>query len=123
MQYDDISHDLLDADRELSERLYVPKFLDQMDDLEGAFSLIKAMDFVITPGTSVAIMAGALGVPALSFGPPSPMTYRSSYELSEHPWYENHWYLPIKTVMESTHILDQGSSVIDRFITKRSGRA
>ena len=118
LQYDDISKDLAVADPELVDRLYIPEFLDQMDDLEGAFSLIKAMDFVITPGTSVAVMASAVGVPTLSYGPLSPMSLTSTPHMHEFPWHENHWYVPITTVTNSSEMLHQSLHVIDQSTKK-----
>ena len=116
LQYDDISEDIANADKDLIERLYFPNFLDQMDDLDGAFSLIKNLDFVLTPHTSVAVMASAVGVPTISYGPMGPISFNPTTEIHKFPWHENHWYIPITDVANNSHIFDSGLHIFEDFI-------
>ncbi|MEZ5669618.1 MAG: hypothetical protein R3F55_19690 [Alphaproteobacteria bacterium] len=58
--------------------------LDLFDDIEGAAALIAELDLVVAAGTSVAELAGALGVPVWRFGPQSDFTLLGS---GSRPWF------------------------------------
>ncbi|WP_420415636.1 tetratricopeptide repeat protein [Roseibium sp.] len=53
-------------------RFHFLKDLDLFNDISGAAALTAACDIVVSPNSSVADMAGVLGVPTLRFGGPTP---------------------------------------------------
>lgn len=66
--------------------------LDLFDDLEGVAGLIAELDLVISAGTSIAELAGALGVPVWRFGPQSDWTLLGrglvgGYQPRARPWF------------------------------------
>jgi tetratricopeptide (TPR) repeat protein/ADP-heptose:LPS heptosyltransferase len=65
LQYDACEAEPAAAEERFSVRIHRPVGLDLRDDLEGVAALISALDVVVATGTSVAELAGALGVPTL----------------------------------------------------------
>lgn len=66
--------------------------LDLFDDLEGTAGLVAELDLVISAGTSIAELAGALGVPVWRFGPQSDWTLlgygvAEGYQPRARPWF------------------------------------
>jgi hypothetical protein len=68
LQYDECEAELADAESRFGIRILRPD-IDLLNDLDGAAALTSALDLVISAGTSVAEMAGALGVPVWRVGP------------------------------------------------------
>ncbi|WP_298371949.1 tetratricopeptide repeat protein [Azospirillum sp.] len=68
LQYDECEAELADAESRFGIRILRPN-IDLLNDLDGAAALTSALDLVISAGTSVAEMAGALGVPVWRVGP------------------------------------------------------
>ncbi|MBP2316464.1 tetratricopeptide repeat protein [Azospirillum soli] len=68
LQYDDCVAELATAEERFGVRVRRWPDVDLMNDLDEAAALTAALDLVISAGTSVAEMAGALGVPVWRFG-------------------------------------------------------
>jgi len=72
LQYDaddpDTQRELADAARLHPVTLHRPPGLDLRDDLDGVAALMSGLDLVISAGTAVAELAGALGVPTWRIG-------------------------------------------------------
>lgn len=83
LQYDDCEAELADAERRFGIIIHRP-LLDLKNDLDGAAALTAALDLVISAGTSVAEMAGALGVPVWRIGPAGDWTALGT---GCRPWY------------------------------------
>ncbi|MBK1838120.1 tetratricopeptide repeat protein [Azospirillum sp. YIM B02556] len=83
LQYDDCEGELADAERRLGIAIHRPP-LDLKNDLDGAAALTAALDLVVSAGTSVAEMAGALGVPVWRIGPAGDWTALGT---GCRPWY------------------------------------
>ena len=64
LQYDECSAELREAERLFGVRVHVPEDLDLRNDQDGLAALIASLDLVISGGTAVDALAGALGVPA-----------------------------------------------------------
>ncbi len=73
LQYDECETELAAAETRFGIDILRPG-IDLMTDLDGAAGLTAALDLVISAGTSVAEMAGALGVPVWRVGPPGEWT-------------------------------------------------
>ncbi|CAO3427126.1 tetratricopeptide repeat protein [Azospirillum doebereinerae] len=73
LQYDECEAELADAESRFGIAILRPG-LDLLNDLDGAAALTAALDLVISAGTSVAEMAGALGVPVWRIGQPGEWT-------------------------------------------------
>ncbi|MBY6263967.1 tetratricopeptide repeat protein [Azospirillum sp. 412522] len=83
LQYDECEAELADAERRLGITIHRPP-LDLKNDLDGAAALTTALDLVISAGTSVAEMAGALGAPVWRIGPAGDWTALGT---GCRPWY------------------------------------
>jgi len=64
LQYDECGEELREAERLFGVRVHVPEDLDLRNDQDGLAALIASLDLVISGGTAVDALAGALGVPA-----------------------------------------------------------
>ncbi|PWC33979.1 tetratricopeptide repeat protein [Azospirillum sp. TSO35-2] len=83
LQYDECEAELAEAEARFGVTIHRPP-LDLMNDLDGAAALTAALDLVISAGTSVAEMAGALGVPVWRIGPDGDWTALGT---GCRPWY------------------------------------
>ncbi|KAA0582282.1 tetratricopeptide repeat protein [Azospirillum sp. B21] len=83
LQYDDCEAELIEAETRFGIVIHRPP-LDLKNDLDGAATLTAALDLVISAGTSVAEMAGALGVPVWRIGPAGDWTALGT---ACRPWY------------------------------------
>lgn len=99
LQYGDAKAEVEAVNAELNANIHIVDGLDLMNDLDGAAALASAMDLVISAGTSVGDMAGALGVPTLIYGAHQhPMCLGTNY----FPWYPsvawigNRWNEPLQ---------------------------
>lgn len=61
LQYGDTEQELQEAETGLGVKIHRPPALDLKNDLDETAALIKSLDLVISAGTAVAAMAGALG--------------------------------------------------------------
>ncbi len=69
LQYDECSAELRSAEERFGVTVHAFADIDLMNDLDGAAALTSAVDLVISPGTSVAVMSGALGIPTWMLAP------------------------------------------------------
>ncbi|PWC90280.1 hypothetical protein TSH100_03055 [Azospirillum sp. TSH100] len=83
LQYDECEAELADAERRFGIAIHRPP-IDLKNDLDGAAALTAALDLVVSAGTSVAEMAGALGVPVWRIGPAGDWTALGT---GCRPWY------------------------------------
>ena len=83
LQYDECEAELIDAERRFGIVIHRPP-LDLKNDLDGSAALTAALDLVISAGTSVAEMAGALGLPVWRIGPAGDWTALGT---ACRPWY------------------------------------
>ena len=67
LQYDDVSSDLAEMNERFRRSPHVPPKLDQRHDIDRVAALIAELDLVITAGTAVNALAGAMGVPTINF--------------------------------------------------------
>jgi len=84
LQYGNATTEIEDVNTRLNANIHIVGGLDLMHDLDGAAALTSTMDIVISAGTSVGDMAGALGVPTYMYGAHQhPMCLGTD----EFPWY------------------------------------
>ena len=83
LQYDDCEAELAAAEHRFGIAIHRPP-LDLKNDLDGAAALTAALDLVVSAGTSVAEMAGALGLPVWRIGPAGDWTALGT---GCRPWY------------------------------------
>lgn len=67
LQYDNATPDLEAFERDHGIKIHQAPDLDLYSDLDGAAALTKELDIVVTAGTSVGDMAGAVGVPVFTY--------------------------------------------------------
>jgi tetratricopeptide (TPR) repeat protein len=63
LQYGECSEELREAERLFGTRMHIWNDMDLKNDQDGLAALISALDLVISAGTAVDSMAGAVGVP------------------------------------------------------------
>lgn len=63
LQYDQCDVEVHDAERQFGTRIHSWNDLDLKDDQDGVAALVSTLDLVISAGTAVDAMAGAVGVP------------------------------------------------------------
>lgn len=83
LQYDECEAELAAAEQRFGIAILRPP-VDLLNDLDGAAALTAALDLVISAGTSVAEMAGALGVPVWRLSAPGEWTALGT---GCRPWY------------------------------------
>lgn len=67
LQYDNAAPDLEAFEKRHDIKIHQFPDLDLFSDLEGAAALTRELDLVVTAGTSVGDMAGALGIPVFTY--------------------------------------------------------
>jgi len=84
LQYGNVANEIDEANNNLDANIHVVDGLDLMNDLDGAAALTSAVDVVISAGTSVGDMAGAVGQQTYMYG-----AYRHPMCLGSDnfPWY------------------------------------
>ena len=85
LQYDDCAGELAEIRERFGVRVHALDGLDLFDDLAGSAALSAALDMVVSANTSVAAIAGGVGVPTVEFhGRPVP----PGYPVNGHdPWF------------------------------------
>lgn len=89
LQYGDAAEEIAEVNKDHNANIHVVSDLDLMNDLDGAAALTASVDLVISAGTSVSDLAGALGMPTYTYG-----AYRHPMCLGTDafPWYPSmHW--------------------------------
>lgn len=85
LQYDDCREELDLLERRTGVRVQNFTDLNQKNEIDRVAALIRALDAVVSAGTSVAALAGALGVPLWQFSTyPDP---RATFGTSYTPWF------------------------------------
>lgn len=85
LQYDECAAELAQIRNRFDVPVHVVEGLDLFDDLDGSAALTAGLDLVVSANTSVATIAGGVGVPTIEFhGRPVP----TGYPISGHdPWF------------------------------------
>ncbi len=65
LQYDASVYETAAIQASSGRQLYLPSGIDQRDELDRVAAMIAALDLVISPNTSVLMMAGAVGTPSI----------------------------------------------------------
>lgn len=84
LQYDECADEVAAVAMRIGVEILYPPGLDLRNDLDGAAALTAALDLVVSAGTSVAEMAGALGVPVWRLSLPREW---SALGTGCRPWY------------------------------------
>lgn len=67
LQYDDCADELAEIEERFGVTVHALEDVDLFDDLDSSAALTKACDFVVSANTSVATIAGGVGVPTIEF--------------------------------------------------------
>lgn len=89
LQYDDCADELAWADKHFPGRLLHIDDLDQFNDLDGVAALMKTLDLVVSPATTVVELAGALGCPTLLIASSSEMRWRKKEGSVGDVWHDS----------------------------------
>lgn len=103
LQYDDCSEELDEFEQRTGCKIHTFPEVDQFDDLDETAALISGLDMVVTAGTAVAQMAGALGIETWRF---EARGTRKAMPPIRHQWLQpngelwyGHWQEPWHDVM------------------------
>lgn len=89
LQYDECSDDLAWVEKHFPGRLINFPELDQFNDLDGVAALMQCLDLVISPATTVAELAGALGRPTFMLSNSSELHWRKRPGTQQDVWYDS----------------------------------
>ncbi len=67
LQYDDVTTDLQEMEAIHGHAPVIPPGLDQRNEIDRVAALVAELDLVVSAGTAVNVIAGALGVPTVNF--------------------------------------------------------
>jgi capsular polysaccharide export protein len=87
LQYDECSEEVAWVEQHYPGKLIHFAELDQYNDLDGTAALMKALDLVISPATTVAELAGALGCPTWLLSNSSELHWRKKDNSDVDVWY------------------------------------
>jgi len=87
LQYDNCTEELEWVEQHYPGKIVNFSDLDQYNDLEGVGALMKALDVVISPATTVAELAGALGCRTLLLSNSSELTWRKRPGGNQDAWH------------------------------------
>lgn len=89
LQYDDCEEELLYIESHFPGKIFNLKELNQFDDLDGVAALMSCLDLVISPATTVAELAGAIGVKTWLFSNSSELNWRSRDSSNSDAWHSS----------------------------------
>lgn len=92
VQYGECEDELRKAELQFGVEIHRPPNIDQFNQLDDVSALMAALDIVVTAGTSVHVLAGAVGTatlllgraPIMSFGTPTEPWFRRVEQIPEH---------------------------------------
>lgn len=88
-QYDECSEELAWVEKQYPGKMLNIEELDQYNDLDGVAALLKCMDLVIAPATTVVELAGALGCNTWMFSNSSEIDWRKIDEKGTDVWHNS----------------------------------
>jgi capsular polysaccharide export protein len=89
LQYDDCSQELEWIEQTFPGKMINFSDIDQYNDLDSVAALMTCLDLVIAPATTVAELAGALGVPTWLFSNSSEIDWRKVNESCTDVWHRS----------------------------------
>lgn len=88
LQYDDCASELEKLQSTLPGKLIYFNDIDYFNDFENVAALMKNMDLVISPGTSIIELSGALGIDSIFFCTTAELDWRYRKNSNRDVWYE-----------------------------------
>jgi len=88
-QYDDCEEELAWVEKKYPGKIIDIKEVDHYDDLDSVASLMKCMDLMISPATTVVELAGALGCPTLMLSNSSEIDWRVCDDKGTDAWHNS----------------------------------
>jgi len=88
-QYDDCEEELAWVEKKHPGKIVDIKEVDHYDDLDSVASLMKCMDLMISPATTVVELAGALGCPTLMLSNSSEIDWRACDDKGTDVWHNS----------------------------------
>ncbi|MBP3946183.1 hypothetical protein [Psychrobacter sp. K31L] len=89
LQYDDCTEELVWLERKFPGKMINFSDIDQYDDLDDVAALMMCLDLVIAPATTVAELAGALGVNTWLFSNSSQILWRKIDDKATDVWHNS----------------------------------
>ncbi|WP_352309719.1 hypothetical protein [Psychrobacter sp. W2-37-MNA-CIBAN-0211] len=89
LQYDDCTEELVWLERKFPGKMINFSDIDQYDDLDDVAALMMCLDLVIAPATTVAELAGALGVNTWLFSNSSQILWRKVDDKATDVWHNS----------------------------------
>lgn len=89
LQYDINQDEISKLNKYYKDKIIHFSELDQINDLDGVASLMKNLDFVIAPATTVAELAGSIGVKTFLFSNSSELDWRKKHSSNTDTWFKS----------------------------------
>ncbi|ONG40591.1 hypothetical protein BKE30_07600 [Alkanindiges hydrocarboniclasticus] len=115
LQYDDCVTELQWADKHFPNKIVNFEDLDQFNDLENVAALMSCLDFIISPATTVAELAGALGVSTFLLSNSSELHWRKKNQDID-IWYNSLVHIEGDQVGDKNSLVNNLMLSIGRFV-------
>jgi tetratricopeptide (TPR) repeat protein len=114
LQYGNVTNEVDEVNAQLAANIHVVEGMDLMNDLDGAAALSSAVDVVISAGTSVSDMAGAVGAQTYIYGAHRHPMCLGAENFPWYPsvtWVGHRWNEPLAQSVDkiSAHVLKQAA--------------
>jgi ADP-heptose:LPS heptosyltransferase len=86
LQYGDCEQEIVAAEQALNIKIHRWADIDLKDNQEQLAAIMSQMDMILTPGTAVMQLAGAMGCPTMAFLRKTPVFFLGQ---SETPWFSS----------------------------------
>ena len=118
LQYNYDFDDLQNEIGNLAKNFVDTGFLDQMDDLDGAFSLISNLDLIITSPSAPYIMGPICGVETWYYGAPAPFMLGRTGKFIDHPIQANLKHYTTENASGDQELVNHFNKKLDEYTTK-----
>jgi len=115
-QYDDCREELAWVESKYPGKIIDIKEVDHYDDLDSVASLMKCMDLMISPATTVVELAGALGCPTLMFSNSSEIDWRKVDSKGTDVWHNSMKIVEGDTVGDKKSLVVNLKDELEKFI-------
>lgn len=117
LQYDECSKELAYIEAHYPGKMVNFADLDQFNDLEGVAALMRCLDLVIAPATTVAELAGALGCPTLLLSNSSELHWRKRPQTQLDVWHRSMTHVEGERLGDKASLIDATVRALQQRLT------
>jgi capsular polysaccharide export protein len=116
-QYDECLEELAWVEAKYPGKMIDVKEVDHYDDLDSVASLMKCMDLMIVPATTVVELSGALGCPTWMFSNSSEIDWRKIDKEGTDVWHNSIKIVESDTVGDKKSLVENIKNELEKFIS------